>query len=48
MSEEGSKELITRGNLDGIVSAAAFLRRYPSATVRFVTSPAAAAPLLER
>lgn len=46
MSDEGSKELITRGNLDGIVSAAVFLRRFPSATVRFVTSPAAAAPLL--
>jgi len=46
MSAEGSRELITRGNLDGIVSAAVFLRRFPSSPVRFVTSPAAAAPLL--
>lgn len=46
MSNEGSRELITRGNLDGIVSAAVFLRRFPSSTIRFVTSPAAAAPLL--
>lgn len=46
MPSERSRELITRGNLDGIVSAAVFLRRFPSSQVRFVTSPAAAAALL--
>ena len=46
MYDERSRELITRGNLDGIVSAAVFLRRFPRSPVRFVTSPAAAAGLL--
>lgn len=46
MDNTGSRELITRGNLDGIISAAVFLRRFPRSPVRFVTSPAAAADAL--
>ena len=38
--------LITRGNVDGIVSAAIFLRRFPLSRVTFVTSPSAAAKAL--
>jgi len=46
MDNTGSRELITRGNLDGIISAAVFLHRFPHSPVRFVTSPAAAAEAL--
>ena len=46
MYDERPRELITRGNLDGIVCAAVFLRQFPGSPVRFVTSPAAAALLL--
>jgi len=40
------KHIITRGNVDGIVSAAIFLSRFPSAKVTFVTSPVAGAKAL--
>ncbi len=40
--EDGSKHLITRGNLDGIACAAVFLHRFPRSSVSFVTSPPAA------
>ena len=40
--------LITRGNVDGIVSTAIFLRRFPLSRVSFVTSPSAAAKALRR
>ncbi|WP_019176435.1 DHHA1 domain-containing protein [Methanomassiliicoccus luminyensis] len=47
MKEEiGGVRLITRGNLDGIMSAAVFLDRFPGAEVTFVTSPPAAARAL--
>ena len=40
------KHIITRGNVDGIVSAAIFLNRFPQARVTFVTSPTAGARAL--
>lgn len=40
------KHIITRGNVDGIVSAAIFLRKFPEAKVTFVTSPNAGAKAL--
>lgn len=40
------RHLITRGNVDGIVSAALFLHVHPDARVTFVTSPGAAAKAL--
>jgi RecJ-like exonuclease len=40
------KHIITRGNVDGIVSAAIFLNRFPDAKVSFVTSPTAGAKAL--
>jgi len=46
--DDRDKHLITRGNVDGLVSAALFLNRYPSAKVSFVTSPRAAGQSLAR
>lgn len=40
------KHIITRGNVDGIVSAAIFLSVHPDARVTFVTSPVAGAKAL--
>ncbi len=40
------KHLITRGNVDGIISAAMFLAAYPGSRVSFVTSPTAGGRLL--
>lgn len=44
--DDRDKHLITRGNVDGIVSAALFLSIYPSSKVSFVTSPSAGARTL--
>lgn len=44
--DDRDKHLITRGNVDGIVSAAIFLNRFPNARVTFVTSPTAGARTL--
>lgn len=44
--DDRDKHIITRGNVDGIVSAAIFLNRFPSAKVTFVTSPTAGAKVL--
>lgn len=41
--DDRDKHLITRGNVDGLISAAIFLNRYPSAKVSYVTSPRAGA-----
>jgi oligoribonuclease NrnB/cAMP/cGMP phosphodiesterase (DHH superfamily) len=46
--DDRDKHLITRGNVDGLISAAIFLNRYPSAKVSFVTSPRAGAQGLEK
>ncbi|MEM0448296.1 MAG: DHH family phosphoesterase [Methanomassiliicoccales archaeon] len=46
--DDRDKHLITRGNVDGIVSAALFLSVFPSAKVTFVTSPAAGARVVAR
>lgn len=46
MDNDGARSLITRGNLDGIVSAAVFLNRYPGSSVTFTTSPTSAARAL--
>ena len=46
MDNSGSRRLVTRGNLDGIVSAAVFLNRFPGSPIKFVTSPASAATML--
>ncbi len=40
--------LITRGNVDGLVSAAVFLSRYPLCRVSFVTSPSAASAVISK
>jgi len=40
------KHLITRGNVDGIVSAAMFLSAFPGSRVTFVTSPNAGARIM--
>jgi len=40
--------LVTRGNVDGIVSAALFLGAYPRSRISFVTSPTAGAKALSR
>jgi oligoribonuclease NrnB/cAMP/cGMP phosphodiesterase (DHH superfamily) len=44
--DDRDKHLITRGNVDGIVSAALFLSVYPCSKVSFVTSPTAGARVL--
>jgi hypothetical protein len=44
--DDRDKHLITRGNVDGIVSAALFLSVYPASKVSFVTSPTAGARVL--
>jgi len=44
--DDRDKHIITRGNVDGIVSAAVFLNRFPDARVTFVTSPTAGARAL--
>jgi hypothetical protein len=44
--DDREKHLITRGNVDGIVSAAIFLNRYPASRVSFITSPTAGARAL--
>jgi hypothetical protein len=44
--DDREKHLITRGNVDGIVSAAIFLNRYPNSRVSFITSPTAGARAL--
>jgi RecJ-like exonuclease len=41
-----NKHLVTRGNVDGIVSAAIFLSVYPNARMSFITSPKAAANII--
>jgi hypothetical protein len=41
--DDRDKHLITRGNVDGLVSAAVFLSRHPLSRVSFVTSPRAGA-----
>ncbi|HSV42161.1 MAG TPA: hypothetical protein VLH13_01970, partial [Methanomassiliicoccales archaeon] len=46
--DDRDKHLITRGNVDGIVSSAIFLSRYPVARITFVTSPRAGAQALAR
>jgi hypothetical protein len=46
--DDREKHLITRGNVDGIVSAAIFLNRYPSSRVSFITSPTAGARALSK
>ena len=44
--DDRDKHLITRGNVDGIVSAALFLGVFPSSRISFVTSPSAGAKIL--
>ena len=44
--DDREKHLITRGNVDGIVSAAIFLNRFPASRVSFITSPTAGARAL--
>ncbi len=44
--DDREKHLITRGNVDGIVSASIFLNRYPNSRVSFITSPTAGAKAL--
>ena len=44
--DDREKHLITRGNVNGIVSAAIFLNRYPNSRVSFITSPTAGAKAL--
>ena len=44
--DDREKHLITRGNVDGIVSASIFLNRYPNSRVSFITSPTAGARAL--
>jgi hypothetical protein len=44
--DDRDKHLITRGNVDGIVSAALFLGVFPSSKISFVTSPSAGAKVL--
>lgn len=46
--DDRDRHLITRGNVDGIVSAALFLHVFPRARVSFVTSPTAGARVLAR
>lgn len=46
--DDRDKHLITRGNVDGIVSAALFLSAFPAARVTFVTSPVAGARALAK
>jgi len=46
--DDRDKHLITRGNVDGIVSAALFLSVHPAAKVSFVTSPSAGARALAK
>ncbi len=47
LSRDGrNKHLVTRGNVDGIVSAAVFLSIYPNARMSFITSPKAAANVI--
>ena len=44
--DDRDRHLITRGNVDGIVSAALFLHVFPQARISFVTSPTAGARAL--
>jgi len=44
--DDRDRHLITRGNVDGIVSAALFLHVFPRARVSFVTSPTAGARVM--
>lgn len=44
--DDRDRHLITRGNVDGIVSAALFLHTFPKARISFVTSPTAGARVL--
>lgn len=46
--DDREKHLITRGNVDGIVSAAVFLNRFPNSRVSFITSPTAGARALSK
>ena len=46
--DDREKHLITRGNVDGIVSASIFLNRYPNSRVSFITSPTAGARALSK
>jgi hypothetical protein len=46
--DDREKHLITRGNVDGIVSAAVFLNRYPNSRVSFIVSPTAGARALSK
>jgi hypothetical protein len=46
--DERNVHLITRGNVDGIVSAAIFLDFFPNSRVSFVTSPTAGAKALSK
>jgi hypothetical protein len=44
--DDRERHLITRGNVDGIISAALFLSAFPRSRVSFVTSPSAGARML--
>jgi oligoribonuclease NrnB/cAMP/cGMP phosphodiesterase (DHH superfamily) len=44
--DDRERHLITRGNVDGIVSAALFLSAFPRSRISFVTSPTAGARIL--
>jgi hypothetical protein len=46
--DDRDKHLITRGNVDGIASAAIFLNQHPFSKITFITSPRAAANALAR
>lgn len=46
--DERHVHLVTRGNVDGIVSAAIFLDVFPGSRVSFVTSPTAGAKVLSK
>jgi hypothetical protein len=46
--DDREKHLITRGNVDGIVSAAVFLNCYPNSRVSFIVSPTAGARALSK
>ncbi|OPY33279.1 MAG: hypothetical protein A4E32_00956 [Methanomassiliicoccales archaeon PtaU1.Bin124] len=46
--DDRDKHLITRGNVDGLVSAAVFLSKHPLSRVSFVTSPRAGAVELSK
>ncbi|MFA5312803.1 MAG: hypothetical protein WC375_05710, partial [Methanomassiliicoccales archaeon] len=46
--DDRDKHLITRGNVDGIASAAIFLSQHPLSRITFITSPRAAAHALAK